>query len=37
MRVTPLTARRYLTDEAVRDLAKTMVVSIADEAPGPTF
>jgi hypothetical protein len=34
MRVTPLTARRYLTDEAVRDLAKTMVVSIADEAPG---
>lgn len=34
MRVTPATARRYLTDEAVRDLAQTVVVTVADEAPG---
>jgi hypothetical protein len=34
MRITPASARRYLTDEAVRELAQTMVVSIADEAPG---
>lgn len=34
MRVTPVTARRYLTDDAVRDLAKTLVASIADEATG---
>jgi len=34
MRVTPATARRYLTDEAVRDLARTVVVTVADEAPG---
>ncbi len=34
MRVTPATARRYLTDEALRDLARTVVVSVADEAPG---
>lgn len=34
MRVTPATARRYLTDEAVRDLARMMAVTVADEAPG---
>lgn len=34
MRITPATARRYLTDEALRDLARTMVVTVADEAPG---
>ena len=34
LRVTPATARRYLTDEAVRDLARTMTVTVADEAPG---
>ena len=34
MRVTPATARRYLTDKAVRDLARTMAVTVADEAPG---
>jgi hypothetical protein len=34
MRVTPATARRYLTDEAVRDLARTMALTVADEAPG---
>jgi hypothetical protein len=34
MRVTPATARRYLTDDALGDLARTMVVSLADEAPG---
>jgi hypothetical protein len=34
MRVTAATARRYLTDEAMRDLARTLVVTIADEAPG---
>ena len=34
LRVTPATARRYLTDEAVRDLARTMAVTAADEAPG---
>jgi hypothetical protein len=34
LRVTPATARRYLTDETVRDLARTMVVTVADEAPG---
>jgi hypothetical protein len=34
LRVTPATARRYLTDEAVRDLARTMAVTVADEAPG---
>jgi hypothetical protein len=34
MQVTPATARRYLTDEAVRDLARTVVVTVADEAPG---
>jgi hypothetical protein len=34
MRVTPATGRRYLTDEVVRDLARTVVVTVADEAPG---
>lgn len=34
MRVTPATARRYLTDEAVRGLARTVVMTVADEAPG---
>jgi hypothetical protein len=34
MRVTPATARRYLSDEAVRDLARTAVLTVADEAPG---
>lgn len=34
MRVTPATARRYLTDETVRDLARSVVVTVADEAPG---
>jgi len=34
MRVTPATAQRYLTDDAVRDLARTVVVTVADEAPG---
>ena len=34
MRITPATTRRYLTDDAVRDLAQTMAVTVADEAPG---
>jgi hypothetical protein len=34
LRITPATARRYLTDETVRDLARTVVVTVADEAPG---
>jgi hypothetical protein len=34
MRITLATARRYLTDDALRDLARTMVVTVADEAPG---
>lgn len=34
MRITPVSARRYLTDDALRELAQTMVVSVADEAPG---
>jgi hypothetical protein len=34
MGITPATARRYLTDEAVRDLARTLVATVADEAPG---
>ena len=34
MRVTPATARRYLTDEAVRGLAESVVLTVADEAPG---
>jgi hypothetical protein len=34
LRVRPATARRYLTDGAVRDLARIMAVTVADEAPG---
>ena len=34
LRVTTATARRYLTDETMRDLARTLVVTVADEAPG---
>lgn len=34
MRISPASARKYLTDDTVRDLARTMVVSVADEAPG---
>lgn len=34
MGITPATARRYLTDETVRDLARTVAVTVADEAPG---
>lgn len=34
MRFAPATARRYLTDEVVRDLARTVVVTVAEEAPG---
>lgn len=34
MRITRATARRYLADDALRDLARTMVVNLADEAPG---
>jgi hypothetical protein len=34
MRVTAATARGYLTDQAVRDLARTVVMTVADEAPG---
>jgi len=33
-RVTPATARGYLTDDAIRGLARTMAVAVADEAPG---
>ncbi len=34
MRVTAATARHYLTDDVLRELAATMAVSVADEAPG---
>jgi hypothetical protein len=34
MRISPAAARHYLTDDALRDLARTMVLSVADEAPG---
>ena len=34
LRITPATARRYLTDEAVRDLARMMAMTVAGEAPG---
>ncbi|TCO15677.1 hypothetical protein EV652_12150 [Kribbella steppae] len=30
----PTAARRYLTDDALADLARTMVVGFADETPG---
>ena len=32
--ISPAAARRYLTDDAVADLARTMVISVADETPG---
>lgn len=34
MRVTPRTARTYLSDEAVQDLATTMAFGLVEEAPG---
>ena len=34
MRPTPATAKRYLADDALSDLARRRVVSFADEAPG---
>jgi hypothetical protein len=34
MAISPTAARRYLTDDALADLARTMVVSVADETPG---
>jgi hypothetical protein len=33
MRLTPATAKRYLTDDALSDLARKRMVSFADEAP----
>ncbi len=32
--ISPTAARRYLTDDALADLARTMVISVADETPG---
>jgi hypothetical protein len=34
MGISPAAARRYLTDDAVADLARTLVISLADETPG---
>jgi len=34
MGISPTAARRYLTDAALADLARTMVVEFADETPG---
>ncbi len=34
MGFTPATARRYLTDDAIRGLARSMAVAVAEEAPG---
>jgi hypothetical protein len=34
LRISPTTARRYLTDDAMTSLARTMVISVADETPG---
>jgi hypothetical protein len=34
MDISPTAARRYLTDEALADLARAMVISLADETPG---
>ena len=34
MGISPTAARRYLTDDALADLARTMVLSVADETPG---
>lgn len=33
-RISPTTARRYLTDEALGSLARKMVISFAEETPG---
>ncbi len=32
--ISPTAARRYLTDDALTDLARTMVVTLAEEMPG---
>jgi hypothetical protein len=34
MGISPTAARRYLTDDALADLARTMAFSVADETPG---
>ena len=34
MDISPTAARRYLTDDALADLARAMVISLADETPG---
>jgi hypothetical protein len=34
MGISPTAARCYLTDDALADVARTMVVSVADETPG---
>jgi hypothetical protein len=34
MGISPTAARRYLTDDALADLARTMVLSVADATPG---
>ena len=34
MGISPAAARRYLTDDALADLARTLVISVADETPG---
>ena len=32
--ISPMAARRYLTDDALTELARTMVVALAEETPG---
>ena len=34
MDISPAAARRYITDDALADLARAMVISLADETPG---
>lgn len=34
MDISPTAARRYLTDDALTDLARAMVITVADETPG---
>ena len=34
MDISPTAARRYLTDDTLADLARAMVISVADETPG---
>ena len=34
MDISPTAARRYLTDDTVADLARAMVIAVADETPG---